>query len=149
MPWLGGRRKKEAGDGGGVQAATTTRSERADQLADDADASIELESHHAVPSVDGPLDASVRVIDTNPAHTNRKRGRLRGKKSRKKFFFSTLILNSHFSTSRKKTSTFHSKPRHSALRDPGQPLAPVLDAARPPAGAHDARGDGEHHLHLR
>ena len=78
MPWFG-RRRKEGGDGGGgVEAATMpSRSEQtnaAGQSADGAADASELESP-AVPSVDGQLDASVRVIDTNPAHTNRKRDR--------------------------------------------------------------------------
>ena len=72
MPWFG-RRRKEAVDGSGVEGATTrTEQANADQSAD-ADG-FELESP-ALPSVDGPLDASVRVIDTNPAHANRKLGR--------------------------------------------------------------------------
>jgi hypothetical protein len=80
MPWFG-RRRKEVGEGGGGDEAATRSASNADQSADAGVAASATESP-TVSSADEQLDASVRVIDTNPAHTNREQARRRTKRER-------------------------------------------------------------------
>jgi hypothetical protein len=64
MPFQWGWRK----DVGGEEEAATRSPNDAD-LADDDDASVATEQLPASPRVEEQLDASVRVIDTDPTHT--------------------------------------------------------------------------------